>query len=26
MNEPIAASRGFQLLTYAHACHWRYDD
>ena len=24
MNEPIAASRGFQLLTYAHACHWRY--
>jgi hypothetical protein len=25
MNEPIAASRGFQLLTYAHACHWRYD-
>lgn len=26
MNEPIAASRGFQLLTYAHACHWRYDE
>ena len=26
MNEPIAASRGFQLLTYAYACHWRYDD
>lgn len=25
MNEPIAASRGFQLLTYAHACHWQYD-
>ena len=25
MNEPIAASRGFQLLTYAHACHWRYE-
>lgn len=22
MNEPIAASRGFQLLTYAHACMW----
>ncbi len=24
MNTPIAASRGFQLLTYAHACTWGY--
>ncbi|MCP4426948.1 MAG: N-acetyltransferase, partial [Chloroflexi bacterium] len=24
MNKPIAASRGFQLLTYAHACTWGY--
>ena len=23
MNRPIAASRGFQLLTYAHACKWQ---
>jgi hypothetical protein len=26
MNERIAASRGFQLLTYAYSCHWRYED
>lgn len=23
MNRPIAASRGFQLLTHAHACKWQ---